>query len=266
MERADCASLSGYSPFVEQCTVYVRDFGNGEREVQVRRGWELVRPSGSPARYAPGRVVREDSGDDRGLRDAENRERSARRARQIACHRVKAIGADRLLTLTYRENMQCRDTLARHWQEFVRRVRRVQGFDYVATVERQKRGALHVHVAVRGRQNYRVLRAVWLSVVGEGNGNIDVRNPFRERALRHRLAAYLSKYIGKGFDDGGDGTRRVWCSKGIAVPSREVRGFPFVSWADAVSVAAQFVPSDREVVGWYSGRRSLLQLVSSVRC
>lgn len=290
MDSTDSGSLSSYSPFVDNCTVYVRDFGDGETELQVRRGFDLQMLSGVPGRSGHASAARRDPVPDPGpwdeafdaeayaawrqaravrdALDAENRDRSARRARQIACHRIKAIKADRLLTLTYRENMQDRATVAKHWKAFLRRIRRVQGFEYVATLERQKRGAWHIHVAIRGRQNYRLLRSVWLSVVGAGNGNIDVRNPWRERALRHRLAAYMSKYIGKGFDASSSGVRRVWVSEGIELPERQVIGFPFVGWTDAIHRALQLMPAvdgDPEWVGWYASRRTLFQLVTSTR-
>ncbi|MFP3354636.1 hypothetical protein R0K04_25115, partial [Pseudoalteromonas sp. SIMBA_153] len=82
--------------------------------------------------------------------------------------------------------MQDKARAKRDFDRFRRRVSRVADFHYVAVLERQERGAWHVHIAVKGRQNYRVLRRIWLSVVGVGNGNIHVRNPFREKGLRHK--------------------------------------------------------------------------------
>lgn len=288
LQTVDSGSLSGYSPFVDVATLYVRDFGGGERELQIRKGWIQRTPSGQlPARS--GGAGRSSGGVDdpgpwdeafdaeafaewrearraRDDLDAENRDRSVRRARQIACQRIKAIKADRLLTLTYRENVKDRDRVVKDWQRFVRRVRKVQGFEYVAVLERQKRGAYHVHVAIRGRQNYRVLRSVWLSIVGPGMGNIDVRNPWRERALRHKLAAYLSKYVGKGFEGEAPGARRVWCSEGIAVPERTLLTVAWSSWPEIVAEAVQLLPDGAEFSGWFSGRRDLFFLTTSERC
>ena len=63
-------------------------------------------------------------------------------------------------------------------------------------------------------KSYDLLRAVWRAVVGEGN--VDV-----SRSIRHgqrkpgKLAAYLSKYISKGFEDGQGNSYRA---SGAALP------------------------------------------------
>lgn len=294
MEANDASTVQKSGPFVDDCIIAVRDFGGGDREVMVCKGFHRVYNSGEPTwaerlpEYSTQRPAQEPVADPgrfdeafdveaywdwkeqrrrRDEKNAENRARAARKARQTVMHRVKVIKADRLLTLTYRENMTDRRRLQRDWQAFVRRIRRVQGFEYVATQERQKRGAWHIHVAIKGRQNYRLLRSIWRSVVGENNGNIDVRNPFRERALRHKLAAYMSKYVGKGFDEQETkGARRVWCSEGIQTPVREVTGFRWVDWPTAVQRAAEILGSEHPIVGWYQPGREILVLNASTRC
>src|SRR5664279_4983564 len=81
---------------------------------------------------------------------AENRKRATRRARTKVRRLCKAKGLTTLLTLTYRENMQDRERMARDLDVFVKRVRReIPGFEYVCAFERQKRGAWHAHLAVR---------------------------------------------------------------------------------------------------------------------
>ncbi|WP_232444710.1 hypothetical protein [Burkholderia ubonensis] len=124
---------------------------------------------------------------------------AAKRAKQQVRLRCKAIGADRMITLTCRENMTDKARLKRDFDKLLRRLGGLYDFQYVAVAERQKRGAWHLRVAVRGRQNYRVLRSIWQSIVGVGNGQINVRNPFKEKGGRHKLAAYLAKYITKDF-------------------------------------------------------------------
>lgn len=86
---------------------------------------------------------------------------AAKRAKQQVRLRCKAIGADRMITLTYRENMQDKARLKCDFDSLRRRLGALGGFQYVAVAERQQRGAWHLHVAVRGRQNYRVLRSIW---------------------------------------------------------------------------------------------------------
>ncbi|WP_256253317.1 rolling circle replication-associated protein [Burkholderia ubonensis] len=106
---------------------------------------------------------------------------AAKRAKQQVRLRCKAIGADRMITLTCRENMTDKARLKRDFDKLLRRLGGLYDFQYVAVAERQKRGAWHLRVAVRGRQNYRVLRSIWQSIVGVGNGQINVRNPFKEK-------------------------------------------------------------------------------------
>lgn len=237
----------------------VRDFGDGEVSVTVRKCYTSRNrhlKDGALVAVRP-KKVRED-------RDAENRERAARRARSICMDRVKAIRADRLVTLTYRENMTDRARLAADFEAFIRRLRRAgHRVQYVATTEQQKRGAWHVHMAVRGRQNYQLLRSIWRSVVGQDNGNVDVRNPWACKPLRHRLAAYLSKYVGKGFEGTEKGSRRLWCSKGIGEPITTVFGGPFEGWPAAVDRVVGALGPGRAVLGWYGARREVLCLVST---
>lgn len=143
---------------------------------------------------------------------ADNRERSTRRARTKVRRLAKFKGLQTLLTLTYRENMQDRDRMARDLDVFLKRVRRaIPGFEYVCVFERQKRGAWHAHLAVkkilthyvRGGvlvRSYDLLRSMWRGVVGADNGNVDVSRNRRVQRSSAKLAAYLSKYIGKTFD------------------------------------------------------------------
>jgi len=145
-------------------------------------------------------------------RAAENRDRTTRRARTRVRRLAKAKGLSVLLTLTYRENMVDRARMARDFDVFVKRVRRIiPGFEYVCVFERQKRGAWHAHIAVpriltyyvhKGGlvRSYALLRSLWRAVVGSDNGNIDVSRNQRVNRSAAKLATYLSKYIGKTFD------------------------------------------------------------------
>lgn len=126
-----------------------------------------------------------------------------------------------MITLTYRENMTDKARLKNDFDALRRRLGKVQSFHYIAVAERQKRGAWHLHIAVKGRQNYRVLRSIWRSIVGQDNGNIDVRNPFREKGLRHKLASYLSKYITKDFSEHALNEKRYWTSRGVEIPDQQ---------------------------------------------
>ena len=69
------------------------------------------------------------------------------------------IGAEHLVTLTYRTNVEDRDRVL-HDLERLRLALSRSGcsMPYVALLERQQREALHPHLAVKGFQNVRLLR------------------------------------------------------------------------------------------------------------
>ena len=186
-------------------------------------------------------------------RAAQNRERSSRRARTAVRRLCKAKSLDTMLTCTYKANVQDRDVIRRHLDLFIKRLRRViPGFQYVAVLERQKRGAWHAHLAVERVQalylhkgvlvrSYDLLRAVWRSVVGDLGGNIDVARSKAARRSSARIATYLSKYIGKGFAsvDGGDS----YSASGRALPSPTVIRHPGADYAAACSALASLLLS-----------------------
>lgn len=64
--------------------------------------------------------------------ESENREASeeidGRRAKQKVSECCKAISADRMVTLTYRENMVDRETALKHWKAFAARWASISSF------------------------------------------------------------------------------------------------------------------------------------------
>jgi len=216
------------------CTPYsydlrIHDLGHGHVEAlaQPRYGWCEVGAC-SPSALADAEMAKDhiwSDGDwlpkkesEQELLDkaARNRERSARRARTQVRRLVKAKNLDTMLTLTYQENMTERARMARDFDVFMKRVRRLlPAFEYVCVFEQQKRGAWHAHIAVqricshylyKGTlvKSYDLLRSIWRAVVG--SGNVDVSRALRKRQRNiGKLAGYLSKYIAKGFDAGQEG-------------------------------------------------------------
>lgn len=205
-----------------------RVFEDGQCEITVSKERFFIGPGMTPkARAARG--------------ESENREASeefaARRARKTVRHRCKAIGADRLVTLTYRENITDRAVALKDWKAFVRRLSKVQDFHYVAVIEMQQRGAIHFHVAVKGRQCYALLRSVWQGVLGldeagRQRGQVNVRDPHKfgfNKGGNHKLASYIAKYCGKQMDVRDLNEKRYFCSRGIVVPEVEVWRLPGVT-------------------------------------
>ena len=190
-----------------------------------------------------------------------DRERAMRRARQRLRWLVKAIDADRMLTLTTRENIEDFKVSRKQLVRFLSMCRREWGsaWRYVGVPERQERGAWHWHFAVAGWVNVDKVRGFWWRALGakvvfseEGKpilkdggqtpGNIDVKAPKRSRSKRvwdpDRLSGYLQKYMGKalGEDEALQGVasyvarrgvqwtvKRFWCfAKDFADVVREV--------------------------------------------
>lgn len=221
------------SQSADHYVVKAHDLGNGHLEVVAQRGRELVELDWSPRKVAQYLANKEKWPDHTQEEiDLRNRERSARRAKSNVRRLCKVGGLDTLLTLTYRANQTDLSLCKTHLKEFVRRLRRYwPEFMAVAAFEQQERGAWHVHLAVRGIpremvhrlgvkvKSFNMIRAVWRGVVGQDNGTINVaKRKGNSKKSPARLAAYLSKYIMKAFEDGDDHVNR-WTKFGsIAVP------------------------------------------------
>lgn len=204
-------SIGDFSAFRREWLVRGRNFGDGQVEVTVTR---FDRYMGAQSLSAMPRAKRgESENSEQNLLDA------AKRAKQQVRLRCKAIGADRMITLTYASNMVDKPLLKKHFDAFRRRMSKYRAFHYVAVCERQKRGAWHMHIAVRGRVVYNLVRSIWRSVIGE-QARVHVRDPFREKGLRHKLASYLSKYITKDFEEHSLNEKRYWASRGVVVPEQ----------------------------------------------
>lgn len=162
-----------------------------------------------------------------------NWNRSVRRARQNIRFLCKQLGADRLFTLTYRENIEDRERVKRDFKEFLRLVRlSIPGWQYVAVLERQDRGAYHIHCAVKGFQKIKILRKCWYRALGAAEdatgsdtpGQIDVTSPRSRWGATQRqwdtnkLASYVSKYMHKTFDENSSEKKRYWRSKELSFP------------------------------------------------
>lgn len=154
--------------------------------------------------------------------------KSITRARTMVRRKLLSMGADRLLTLTFRENVTD-DQLA--WDRFkyfnkLMRWRYGDRWTYVAVPEYQKRGAVHFHLAISGFYHANTVRRLWSRAVGKLGGNIDITSPRKAQKNSwnpKRIANYLSKYITKS--ESTDFNRRRYSSGGkIEVPQ------PLTGW------------------------------------
>lgn len=208
-------NFDGQSPHARQHRVKRLEYPDGSAEMVITR----VRPQRRPIveQYDPetGEILQREKPELTPVEEVQAREKSISRSRTAIRRAVMAMQGDHLLTLTYRRN---ETDLRRAWRDctrFVRAMRDELGkFDYVAVAERQKRGAWHFHLAVRGKQDLKLIRSCWERAGGDGN--IDVR--YRPGMPLHKLASYLAKYIAKSFQlhDGERGSvHRYRRSQGI---------------------------------------------------
>ncbi|MDH4217019.1 MAG: hypothetical protein OEV23_09065 [Gallionella sp.] len=180
----------------------------------------------------------------RGLRgegDLErNRERAARRAKKKIRHACKSAQFDRMLTLTTRDAIFDRAQFQRMIEKFIRLVRKATGdaMPYVLTLEKHnskktseaKRGSLHAHVGVRGRQDYKLLQSVWNYRVCGGQGFVRVSNGSKNMRPG-QIAGYISKYISKTISEVETNKKSYWISHNIVAPVRSVKLFKTLSEA-----------------------------------
>jgi hypothetical protein len=158
---------------------------------------------------------------------ARNLAAASHRARVEVRRKCMAIGANMLLTATFRENVCDVQKAWAIWEDFIRLVRkRYRDFQYVVVAERQKRGAIHFHAGVVGWWDGLMLtyvRVCWLRASSLAGGGVHVRWKHAAMSAGQRnsgVAAYLSKYISK--DAGGEAVRslnehRYRCSLGIVI-------------------------------------------------
>lgn len=222
----------------------VTRFLNGSAEVLMK----VVRPmaqaqfgerwkNGFPVSFAP---KPEKSASEIEATKSDNKRRAVANARRTIRYLVNQLGADRLLTLTYRDNVQDREKVKADFTRFRRLVKEgwkgrpgLVDWRYVAVLELQQRGAYHVHIAVRGWQHIKFLRECWYKACGasidaEGSatpGGINVTPPRDDNGPSRkkewatvRLASYLVKYLAKTFGEGMEEKNRYWRSADITQP------------------------------------------------
>ncbi len=229
--------------------------------------------------------------EERALKDAENLERAVRRAKQSVHFAARQIGADHLLTLTTRENITDRAQYFQIFQRFIRLVRTkilVNGllvtvprkpYAYVAVPELQERGAFHMHCAVVGRQDIKLLRACWYVALGshidaagdDAPGQIDVQYRQKrwggqsETYKTFSLVRYLTKYIDKDFAHTAElGQHRYLKARDIPKPIEfnqvlmacNLGGNDFIDAMQEVSRIAEFITGTHptQMIPWNRGQ------------
>lgn len=174
-----------------------------------------------------------------------NRRRAVRRTKQKVRWMTKEFGADRLLTLSYRGPMTDREKLHADFRRFVRLVRSgwddqggIKDWRYVAVPEKhhgggENEGGFHIHCAVKGWQKINFLRVAWYKALGGTGkesgentpGQVNVESPESKRWgtiprewKTSKLAAYLTKYLTKTFDENEAVKKRFWSPNRMPIP------------------------------------------------
>jgi len=163
----------------------------------------------------------------------ELRKKAADRAKREIRHLVKFHSLGYLWSLTYRGPMTDRDRLLDDTDKYHRIVRRTYpDFKAVSVPELHQGGGVnhggyHLHEAVNGFYDVRVLRAAWWEVVGEAQGNVQVEAPpARKKHDRHNqwktgsIGNYLAKYVTKEVDSGSrlPGQHRYFRTDNLELP------------------------------------------------
>lgn len=112
---------------------------------------------------------------------------------------------DQMITLTTRENICDFELFTKPFKFFLRKMRKRYGekFCYVAVMEYQQRGAIHVHMGVSGFYMWNTVRRMWkesLEQYSLGDGNVDFTERRKMRGIKWNakdIAQYICKYITK---------------------------------------------------------------------
>jgi hypothetical protein len=175
----------------------------------------------------------------RGEGDADaSRIRSARRAKRAIRFACKTAEFDRMVTLTTKDNFT-RPEMRRLVVKFIKLLRDASDdkINYIVVPEKHdsektsegKRGSHHVHIAVCGRQDYKLLVSIWHHRICKGRGFVHVSNPFNKHTGKAysaaQMANYLYKYVSKNISGVDFNKKSYWVSQNIAAPVRLVRLF-----------------------------------------
>jgi hypothetical protein len=153
----------------------------------------------------------------------ENLKRSARRAYQQVIAKANGLGVDRMLTLTFAKNVgvESKDVAMACFARFTRLCRDMYGaFEYIATLETQKRGAIHFHLGLNKYFNVWHLWELWkraivdsgLALSTDKTGSVFINK--KAKLAKGGVVVYIAKYIMKEaykvINSAGDGLREKY--------------------------------------------------------
>jgi hypothetical protein len=168
-----------------------------------------------------------------GEENVENIKRSLMRSYQTVMEKCRCIGVDRLLTLTFQENITCLKTANVVFKKFIDLMAKKFGrIQYVCVPESQKRGAIHYHLGLNSFYSWSVILACWRLAIKKNNiagtGGIYI-NKTAAQGRASSMSRYIAKYILKGIKNAensdfsidsifSSGDKRYYASKNIPAP------------------------------------------------
>lgn len=209
-----------------------RDFGNGHKEAVVMR---VIPDLPATLDRAIERDLRAVAPRGEGDREAsmEASERRSKRQVRLTC---KTMQVNSLWTLTFRENVVDREVAWKCLDRFRRKVAAwLPGWKYVAVLERQERGAWHIHLATHALpraftdkgvklKSWDLMRRLWRSVAGDLGGNFDeAKRKGRwgnSKAIKGAgaIASYIAGYVAKDMRESPLNRKRYSVTKGVEIP------------------------------------------------
>lgn len=199
--------------------IKVQDFGLGIVEVVATKQFEKLRSSKGGTRKS---TTRDEM-------IPEQLERSQQRSKTQFRHKCLMLKVDRMLTLTYAENMQDREKAYSDFDKFLRRYKKETGesLEYIAVIEKQKRGAIHFHVGINKYINNHLFEKIWPHGFIRINKKAQYIQGGKFKKNVVAIALYLSKYMSKDIAQQGINSKRYSSSRGIAKPVVKVYFIPF---------------------------------------
>lgn len=174
--------------------------------------------------------------------------KSIARSKVRVRHLIASIGCDRLLTLTVRtvcsDDILTREQFLAAWKRFLRLVKKAgANFEYVAVLEKHKSGQFHLHAAIKGKCNIKLIRKCWHLALGARSdnlspGNVDIkfRTDLTPSQRVRGMAKYLSKYLTKQSENVEFNDKRYFSSRHKLPPVERI----VFSGDSLLDVIAQF--------------------------
>lgn len=213
-------------PYGTYTELHCYQFSDGMAEIYVTKRPPGYCPPRPGKKRKAGRKVK------RSEMTPDDVKRCAQRAKKQVRWRCKLIGSDRILTLTSRRYMITVDLCWLAFREFNRLMRAKFGEDWayvcVPELHPMHRDHFHMHLAVTGYYDVRILRDLWHRAlwkvfphapIEEHPGNVDMGSPKPWYTVT-KTARYISKYITKGAADGFMHAKRYESSRNIPTPKK----------------------------------------------